>query len=217
MHATPGVRVMTVSHLLDQRADLWRGNRHPVAAPPGVPTGHAALDALLAGGGWPRGAVTEILVAGQGMGGLRLLMPALARLSREAAGWIAFVGPPLLPYAPALAAWGVALERLLVIRPETAEGALWAAEQALRSAACRAVLGWPAAIAPVALRRLQLAAEAGDAPAFLFRPPDVAAQPSPAALRLAVRPTVAGGWRIEVLKRRGGWRPESIHLEAAAG
>jgi len=205
---------MRVSQLLDQRPDLWRGNRHPVAAPPGVPTGHAALDALLAGGGWPRGAVTEILVAGQGMGGLRLLMPTLARLSREAAGWIAFV---VLPYAPALAAWGVALERLLVIRPATAEGALWAAEQALRSAACRAVLGWPGVIAPVALRRLQLAAEAGDAPAFLFRPPDVAAQSSPAALRLAVRPAAAGGWQVEVLKRRGGWRPASIHLETVAG
>lgn len=211
------VAVMTVSQLLDQRPDLWRGNRHPVAAPPGVPTGHAALDALLAGGGWPHGAVTEILVAGQGMGGLPLLMPALARLSLEAAGWIAFVGPPLLPYAPALAAWGVVLERLLVVRPETAEGTLWAAEQALRSAACRAVLGWPAAIAPVALRRLQLAAEAGDTPAFLFRPPDAAAQPSPAALRLAVRPAAVGGWQVEVLKRRGGWRPESIHLAATAG
>lgn len=206
---------MGVSQLLQQRADLWRGNRHPVAAPPGVPTGHAELDGLLAGGGWPRGAVTEILVAGPGMGGLRLLMPALARLSVEA-GWIAFVAPPLLPYAPALAARGVALERLLVIRPETAEGALWAAEQALRSAACRAVLGWPAAIAPVALRRLQLAAEAGSAAAFLFRSPDAAAQPSPAALRLAVRPT-AEGWQVEVLRRRGGWRAEPIHLGATAG
>ena len=61
-----------------------------------------------------------------------------------------------------------------------------------------------------------LAAEAGDAPAFLSRAPEVAAQPSPAALRLAVRPA-AGGWQIEVLKRRGGWRPESVHLAAAAG
>jgi cell division inhibitor SulA/protein ImuA len=156
--------------------------------------------------------VTEILTTGSGGGGLRLLLPSLARLGREAR-WMAFVAPPLLPYAPALAAGGVALERLLVVRPETAEGALWAVEQALRSAACSAVLSWPAAIQSVALRRLQLAAEAGAALAFLFRPPGAAAEPSPAALRLVVRPT-GDGWLVEVLKRRGGWRTGPILLRA---
>lgn len=202
------------AHLLDQRADLWRGNRFPAAAPPGVPTGWAGLDRLLAGGGWPRGAVTEILTTAPGAGGLQLLMPSLAQLGQEAR-WLAFVAPPLLPYAPALAAWGVALERLLVVRPGTADGALWAVEQALRSAACSAVLAWPAAIEPTALRRLQLAAEAGAALAVLFRPPDAAARPSPAALRLAVRPT-AGGWLVEVLKRRGGWRTGPVRLRSEA-
>lgn len=206
---------MTLGHLLDQRVDLWRGNQPPVGAPPGVPTGWAGLDGLLAGGGWPRGAVTEILTTGPGAGGLQLLMPALAQLGREAR-WVAFVAPPLLPYAPALAAWGVALEHLLVVRPGTADGGLWAVEQALRSAACSAVLAWPAAIGSTALRRLQLAAEAGAALAFLFRAPDVAAEPSPAALRLAVRPT-ADGWLVEVLKRRGGWRAGPIHLHSGAG
>jgi hypothetical protein len=201
---------MTVSQLLDQRADLWRGNRPPVAAPPGMPTGWAALDGLLAGGGWPRGAVTEILAAGPGNGGLRLLMPALAQLGGEGR-WLAFVAPPLLPYAPALAAGGVALERLLVIRPGSAGDALWTVEQALRSAACSAVLAWPGAIGATVLRRLQLAAEASATAAFLFRAPAVAAEPSPAALRLAVRPT-ADGWLVEVLKRRGGWRAGPLLL-----
>ena len=203
---------MTLSHLLDQRADLWRGSRPPVAAPPGIPTGWTALDGLLAGGGWPRGAVTEVLTTGPGAGGLQLLLPSLAQLGRDG-GWIAFVAPPLLPYAPALAAGGLALERLLVVRPGTADGALWAVEQALRSGACSAVLAWPAAIQPTALRRLQLAAEAGAALAFLFRAPGAAAEPSPAALRLAVQPT-DDGWRVEVLKRRGGWRTGPIHLRS---
>jgi len=205
---------MTVSLLLDQRPDVWRGNQPPVAAPPGIPTGWPELDGLLAGGGWPRGAVTEILATGPGAGGLRLLMPSLVQLGRQA-GWIAFVAPPLLPYPPALAAWGMALERLLVVRPGTAAGGLWAVEQALRSGSCSAVLAWPAAIEPTALRRLQLAAEAGAALAFLFRAPDAAAEPSPAALRLRVQPT-GDGWLVEVLKRRGGWRTGPVRLRAEA-
>lgn len=205
---------MTVSHLLDQCAGVWRGNRPPVAAPPGIPTGWAELDGLLAGSGWPRGAVTEILSTGPGAGGLQLLMPSLAQLGREA-GWIAFVAPPLLPYAPALAARGLTLERLLVVRPGTVGGAFWAVEQALRSGACSAVLAWPAAIEPTILRRLQLAAEAGAALAFLFRAPAAAAEPSPAALRLAVQPT-DDGWLVEVLKRRGGWRTGPVRLRSEA-
>jgi hypothetical protein len=206
---------MRLGHLLDQRPDIWRGNHPPAAAPPGIPTGWVELDGLLAGHGWPRGAVTEILTTGPGAGGLQLLMPSLAQLGREA-GWIAFVAPPLLPYAPALAAGGMALERLLVVRPGTADGALWAVEQALRSEACSAVLAWPAALERAVLRRLQLAAEAGAALAFLFRPPDAAAEPSPAALRLAVQP-MADGWLVEVLKCRGGWRTGPIHLHSQAG
>ena len=203
-----------VSQLLEQRADIWRGNQPPVASPPGVATGWPELDALLAGGGWPRGALTEILTTGPGGGGLQLLMPSLAQLGREAR-WIAFVAPPLLPYAPALAAWGMALECLLVVRPGTAAGGLWAVEQALRSGACSAVLAWPAAVEHTALRRLQLAAEAGAALAFVFRTPDAAAQPSPAALRLGLQPA-ADGWLVEVLKRRGGWRTGPIHLRSGA-
>ena len=207
-----GRHVVTLSHILDRRADIWRGNRPPVAVPRGVATGWAELDALLAGGGWPRGAVTEILSTGPGAGGLNLLMPSLARLGQEA-GWIAFVAPPLLPYAPALVAWGVALERLLVVRPAASAGGLWAVEQALRSGACSAVLAWPAAIGSTALRRLQLAAEAGAALAFVFRAPDAAAEPSPAALRLRVQPA-ADGWLVDVLKRRGGWRAGSVHIRS---
>lgn len=205
---------MTLSHLLDRRADIWRGNHPPVASPRGVATGWPELDALLAGGGWPRGAVTEVLSARPGAGGLELLMPSLAQLGREA-GWIAFVAPPLLPYAPALAARGVALEHLLVVRPGTAAGGFWAVEQALRSGACSAVLAWPAAIEPTVLRRLQLAAEAGAALAFVFRAPEAAAEPSPAALRLRVQPE-ADGWLVEVLKRRGGWRTGPVHLRSEA-
>ena len=49
------------------------------------------------------------------------------------------------------------------------EPALWAMEQALRSGACSAVLGWAAPCELQALRRLQLAAEQSRCLAVLFR------------------------------------------------
>jgi protein ImuA len=46
-------------------------------------SGHAALDAQLPGGGWPVGALTELLLPHPGVGELRLLAPALAALQRQ--------------------------------------------------------------------------------------------------------------------------------------
>jgi len=50
---------------------------------------------------------------------------------------------------------------LLVVRPSTATEALWAAEQALSSGVCAAVLLWLKGTDDRWLRRLKLAAEAG--------------------------------------------------------
>jgi protein ImuA len=181
---------------------IWRGDRLGATALPGLSTGHAALDALLPGGGWPRGALTELIVREEGIGEFSLLLPALAALSREAR-WIALVAPPHLPYAPALAAAGLALARLLVVRSATTADSLWAMEQALRSGACGAVLAWPAAVNERAQRRLQLAAEAGASWGLWFTPARQAASASMAALRLGLAPA-PGGLEIRFLKRRGG-------------
>ncbi|MCK7580274.1 MAG: hypothetical protein MZV65_34625 [Chromatiales bacterium] len=58
------------------------GAAEPLPRRPGWPTGFTALDARLAGG-WPRGAVSELLFARAGIGELALVVLALARLSRE--------------------------------------------------------------------------------------------------------------------------------------
>jgi hypothetical protein len=79
---------------------------------------------------------------------------------------------------------------------------LWAAEQALASNACGAVLAWLPRAKYAELRRLQIAAEGGRAPAFLFRSAEAASESSPAALRIALG-TSNGGLAVEVLKRRG--------------
>jgi hypothetical protein len=196
------------------RPDLRRGDALAQVASPGVPTGFAALDAELPGGGWPTGCLTELLPAHEGIGELRVLGPALAALSRTGKR-LAWIAPPHLPYAPALDAAGIALAGLLIVRTGTARDTLWAAEQALASAACGAVLVWPGTAKYAELRRLQLAAEKARALAVLFRPPRVADEASPAALRLALH-TATGALAVQILKRRGAVcaRPVLVNIGA---
>ena len=205
--------VTELARLLEHPA-IWRGRSAARSSPLGIPslaarsevlpTGYAAFDACLPGGGWPRTGLIEILVSRFGVGELYLLFPALAALTcRPAARWCVWVAPPLEPYAPALNAHGAALERMLVIRaPEP----LWAFEQTLGSGASDITLAW-AARSPRAraIRRLQLAAERGKTLGVLFRPQRAAQESSAAVLRLAVEPK-PGGARITLLKSRGGAR-----------
>ena len=83
--------------LLD-RSDIWRGGGLSRAGAPTVPSGFPGLDAELPGGGWPAGALTEILPAHEGIGELRLLGPALAGLSKRGLRLV-WIAPPHLPYA----------------------------------------------------------------------------------------------------------------------
>jgi hypothetical protein len=183
------------------RHPVWRGGSLAASAVPAVPSGHAALDHELPGGGWPTGALSEFLCARQGVGELQLVLPALTALSR-AGGRVAWLAPPHLPYAPALAAAGLRLEFLTVVRAPGRRDALWAAEQVLRAGACRALLLWLPRAGYGELRRLALAAEAGTAITFLFRPPQAAQEPSPAPLRLALEAD-GGQLAVRILKRRG--------------
>lgn len=185
--------------LLDRRPDLWRGRVSRGVLPAGLPSGFETLDAELPWGGWPPGGLIELLESRPGSG-LGLVLPALIRLG-SACRWLLLVDPPWPPFAPALAARGLALERLVVVA--AGERGAWAAEQGLRSGACAAVLLWRGRWEGATLRRLQLAAETAAVPAFLFRGGAAMGEHSPAPLRLAVSPS-GGGWRVEVLKQRGG-------------
>ena len=130
---------------------------------------------------------------------LALLLPTLARLT-TAGERVVLVAPPFLPYAPAWQAGGVDLGWLEVIEAEPKQ-ALWAFEQCLRSGACAAVLGWPQTADARAMRRLQVAADSGDACAFALRDRRHAVNASPAALRLEYLP---GEHAWQVRKCRGG-------------
>ena len=194
---------------------IWRGH-HSTHANSGIASGYEVLDRHLPGGGWPRNALTEILIEQYGIGELRLLMPALARLSAEdpaedygEPGWIVWVAPPFQPYPPALQQWGIDLSRMLIVRPRDDNEVLWSAEQALSSGTCAAVLLWPRSLDDQAGRRLQLAAEKGASWAIAFRPMAARAEPSAAALRIELHSNDAGT-RLCILKSRGG-QPVVLH------
>src|SRR5688572_17749311 len=199
------------------RASVWRG-KVATAARAVVPTGFRELDRALPGGGWPLGAITEILVDGYGIGELGLLMPALAALTKDDPArpkkWIAWIAPPFIPYAPALQQHGVDVDRLLMIHPTSVKSRLWAIEQAVRSGSSAGVLAWVAAAGGVVLRRLQLAAEEQGCWVLLFRPASARRERSPAALRIHVSQTEAAT-RVEIVKCRGGW-PSAVELPGFA-
>jgi len=179
---------------------IWRGGSESIASIRTRASGNASLDALLPGGGWPLGALTEILVENDGLGELELVMPALAALTRERRR-VAIISPPYLPYPPALIAAGVDLDQLVQI-DAAAGDSHWSAEQCLRAGCCAAVLHWLPNADYRQLRRLQLAAETGNALAFLFRPLRAMELSSPAALRLKLYHSETGTC-IEVLKCKG--------------
>lgn len=203
------------------RPDVWRGDRLAVAAAPALPTGFAALDAELPGGGWPRGQLTELLHAQHAIGELALLLPALARLT-AAGEAVMLVSPPAgrVLHAPGWDAAGVRLEHLHLLFPQRPRDALWTAVEALRCAAVKAALIWLEApqrggLATSSVRRLHLAAGEGGGCGFLFRPAACAAHGSPAPLRLRLGAGPGARLRVEILKRRGVPAQRMLELAVA--
>lgn len=211
--ATATARVAALDSVL-ARSDIWRGESLAQMPLPGVPTGYGELDAELPGGGWPRGGLVELLPARQGLGEMSLLMPALARISSQELSWIVCVAPPLPIFAPAWAAAGVALSRLLVTRASGGDAA-WACARALDTSGVGALLAWLPSADAATLRRLQLLAEKSRTLIFLFRPASAVREASPAPLRIALEPGTrsAGNLSVRLLKRRGGARAMPLELE----
>lgn len=199
---------------------LWRASQVARVRGPVWPSGFAALDAALPGGGWPARELTELLLPHPGVGELRLLAPALAAQQAQG-GSVLWFDPPAEPSAWVLEALGIRTRQLVLVRPRTPPGSriapgrparaalpaadvLWALEQALASGQAGAALAWlPVRLPADALRRLQLAAQAHDGPAFLLRGLEARQRPSAAPLRLVLRSAGPDALRVHLLKRRG--------------
>ncbi|ARV20234.1 hypothetical protein AEP_03312 [Curvibacter sp. AEP1-3] len=216
----------------DIHAGVWHA--HTLASPVQSvqATGDALLDAHLPGGGWPVGALVELLQPPGAHSEWRLLLPALAACGR---GPVVMVGPPQLPFAPALSRLGLRSGRLLSVLAsvtvgvgtrvkDEASGRLWATEQLLRCAEVDAVLAWLPQARGDQLRRLHLAAAEHHKLLFVMRPDRARSDASPAVLRLLVQPMARArhplqgllldGLEVDILKRRGPPLAEPLHLQA---
>jgi len=195
---------------------IWRGG-DCAPEPAALPSGFPALDAVLPGRGWPGAALTEIVLEREGIGEIRLTLPALARLQAQGRD-VVWIAPPQVPYAPALAAAGLDLTRLLVVHCRNPADQLWAYEQALRAPGCGAAFAWLGPHDDRTMRRLAVAAREGRTWGVLWRRPGLRAIAAAASLRLALAPR-EGRLAVHVLKRRGGElaQPVCIDVDAAAG
>ena len=205
MHAPSAAVAALLAH-----PAIWRGD-DCAPEPSAVPSGFAALDAALPGCGWPQGALTEMLLEREGIGEIRLTLPALVTLQAQGRE-IVWIMPPHQPYAPALAAAGLDLSRFVIVQCRLPKDALWAYEQALRAPECGAAFAWLPLHDQRALRRLQVAARDGRTWGVLWRRPGQPGAATAAPLRLALS-TVEGRLAVRVLKRRGAELPQPVLID----
>ncbi len=184
-----------------QHPAIRLGSGVALRAHPTQSSGFPQLDAVLPHGGWPLGAVSELLLPQPGSGELTLLLPLLASLTGQGRR-VYLLQPPALPYAPAWAAAGVNLQQVYWLALHDERQGLWSGEQILREPG-NAWLGWfDKAPTDKSCRRLQLAAEQGGGLGLLLRQAQPAGGGTPFGLRLALTPAPSGV-RVRILKRRG--------------
>jgi protein ImuA len=193
---------------------VWRADQLGHGGVASLPSTFPELDAQLPGGGWPLGMLTELIAREPGIGELRLVVPVLRRLTRERKVAI-LLGPPHVPYAPALTAFGIDLDHLIIVQTTQAADRLWAVEQALRSASFGTLLAWlpQARTRPEHLRRMQLAAQGTRGPVFLFRQLPAQFEASPSPLRLLLLPRPGQQLSVQILKRRGPLLAEPLLID----
>ncbi|MEO1193824.1 MAG: hypothetical protein AAFY02_18860 [Pseudomonadota bacterium] len=194
------------------------------------PLGVAPLDKALAGGGLARVGLHCLQGDRQAQGGglaapLGLALAFAVHLRAALASpapliWAASSG---FPYAPGLRGFGLAARDLLLVRAGRRDALLWALEECLRSGQAPVVLGLVSGLERVAGRRLQLAAERGQAACLL-----VDSHPSGAPLVSMTRWQVRAAavryqqqqrhvplperpaWQVDLQQSRGGRPAEAL-------
>lgn len=179
-----------------QRVQVQRADRTIVSS------GFRGLDKLLPEHGIPSGSVVEWVSEVVGLRAATIALYSAAEFLKLP-GALAVVDPLHSFHPQALAAPGISLSRLLLVRPGTAftgdcsseaalshserADALWTLEQLARCAGVRVVLAWADRLSATAQRRLQLAVESSGATVFLIRSSAALKQTSWADLRFHVQ------------------------------
>ncbi|MBS0340662.1 MAG: translesion DNA synthesis-associated protein ImuA [Proteobacteria bacterium] len=195
---------------------IWRGDELGRRATLVCGTGWAELDAELPGGGWPQQSLTEVLTAQPAVLEWRLLTPALRPLVAEGRQ-VVVIGPPRHPHLPGLHHEGLDERKFIWIQADLPAERLWTAEQLIKSNAAGAILAWLPKARAEQVRRLQVCAQACEAPVFLCRPEAARHEASAAPLR--VHASVGLDWELNVhiLKRRGHSHEQPISLPSIPG
>jgi protein ImuA len=219
----------TLQHIL-QHTGVFRWGDQPRLPTAVIPSGFAAIDAQLPGGGWPVPGFIEVLCNSVGVGELAMWLPALRALcAPQLSGpahasvdtcpnalWIHSYqtrgrGYQAIPNAPALAAQGLDLSSMAFVQPPSDEASLWVCEQALLSRSVGLVLTvlTQQHASSMALRRIAQAARASDASersgalCVLLGAHSAASSPSPAQIRIVAEPSEAGRLHLRFIKRQG--------------
>ena len=202
-----------IEKLLRSNSNLWRGCNMAGQGFHGRSTGFPQLDDILPGRGWPQSGLIEVITPSWGLGELQLLIP-LMRSVIEQGKWILWITPPHLPYAPALIQLGIDTDQILVVKRDTScRDALWSMEKALQTSNFGLVLIWQNWLPGKVLRRLQLAAEAGNNLGVFFKHHDSKYSLSP--IRIKIKGSLVKNNRengdsfeteITVIKARGNFR-----------
>lgn len=218
--ATEDVTQQALVHRLAHEVRCLETAGRKVTSTEVISSGCEALDACLPHGGYVPGSVVEYLRGSTACGASYMAVAAAAAAMRARSGYVVIVdthysptndqpapfdqqvqGPAKywepkttthLTYPPALASQGIDLERVIFVRPQSADDAMWAIDQALRTPAVAAVMAELERIDDRSARRLQLAAETGGSLALLLRPASARRAPSWAEIQWLVntRPAV---------------------------
>jgi protein ImuA len=170
--------------------------------------GDPVIDAALHWGGLPFGTLHEV------RGGLASgFTAALAGRFLRHPGALVWCADATLVrrsgrlYGPGLARFGIDTTRLILVHGRGQREVLWAAHEALRSAAVTAVVMELEALDLLAGRRLQLAAEAGKTAGLLLRFGRADAAPSAAVTRWRAEPFFLDRdrcWSLDLWRVKGG-------------
>ncbi|CAA0119703.1 Uncharacterised protein [BD1-7 clade bacterium] len=206
--------------LINQQPNLWRAANHGEQSSNNIAvldSQHDSLNKALHGGGWPLGCNNELYLPFEGIGELRLLIPALRHGNTDSNGYIFWIAPPFLPFAPALAQQHIDLKKLIIVNAETTADTLWATEQAMLSGSCNTVFSWfgQAPLGMRELRRLQLAARKHNCWHVLFRHQRCANQVSASSLRMSVNADKTGQLDLHILKQPGGWSGQDLRVSVS--
>jgi hypothetical protein len=204
-----------------------------------VSSGCGELDQLLPAHGFERGTLIECLVSDRGSGAMTFSM-LVARQACLEGGALVVLDRQRQFYPPAAAAWGIDLEKLILIQPHNEKDEHWAIDQALRCTGVSVVWASIDRLSSTTFRRWQLAAESSGCLGLLLRPAHVQGQPSWSDMQLLVQslPSVRLGeakarlgnsskdiagfydksqdvrrMRVQLTRSRGQNRQDSVELE----